>query len=378
MVCEFDESGHITVYPVNEFETPIILQQDNENEFEQMNEIIKLTVNPLIEQIKPFFEQSGLDFQFFNSIKDPNIEIRELKYQSLYSINKPIDIASIKGCVSSAFIIESESKNVVEMRYKRVSNFNKFDSQEAFVIEKLKADYTQIEIIDGLMDNYDDITEEQATDLLVRLANEMQVTRGSNRKRYLEITVNPGFKTHMVLKTSLNSTTNDLIIEINGINNIKYLSTIPVYLDSIIRISLDIKSTTTNLNLINKLCYGDVIEDVKFDDIVATSEETFNINEVPKIHNNGSIIYASNTGIADFDEGQNMDELLDMLGFDDYDSDIEEDIEGGAKPQFDEDDDDIISIKSLQFDTIDDSKTNNLNDYNIQYVDEDVDVDEGH
>jgi len=249
MVCEFDESGQIIVYPLNEFETPISLQKDNENIYENIDDIIKLTVNPLIEQIKPFFEQSGLDFKFFNSINEPNIEIRDLSYQIVYSINKPIDISSIKGCVSSAFIIESEGKNNIQMRYKRVSNFNKFDSQEAFVIEKLKQDFTQNEIIESLLNNYDDITEEQATELLVRIANELQVTRGGNRKRYIEIKVNPGFKTLMNFKTSLNTTTSELIIQMDGINDINYLSTIPVYLDSIVRITQDIKSTTVKIML---------------------------------------------------------------------------------------------------------------------------------
>ena len=375
IICEFDESGRITVYPLSEFDTPISLQQDNEDIFVNINDIIKHAVNPLIEQIKPFFEQSGLEFKLFKSIQETNIEIRDLNYQIVYSINKPLDISSLRGCVTSAFIIESDNRFGIQMRYKRVSNFNKFDSQEAFVIERLKQEFTQTEIIDGLLNNYDDITEDQAVELLVRIASEMQVTRGSNRKRYIEIKVNPGFKTNMTIKTALNSTTSELIIVVDGINDINYLNTLPVYLDSIVRITQDINSTKVDSSVITKLCYGTEIEDVVFDDIVALSEEIFSVNEVPQLHGD-DIIYPStrdvgvaDVGVADFEEGQNMNDLLDILGFDDYDSELEGEMEGemeGGKKQSKtplNTNNDEISINSLELDTIDnDELDRNFND----------------
>ena len=45
----------------------------------------------------------------FESIKSVNVEIREMKYQSVYNINKEIDINKLGGCISSVFTIESSN-----------------------------------------------------------------------------------------------------------------------------------------------------------------------------------------------------------------------------------------------------------------------------
>ena len=53
-------------------------------------------------------------------------------------ITKPLDIKMYRGCVSSIFIDETDKfkGNTVSLRYKRVSNYSKFTSQEAFILEK--------------------------------------------------------------------------------------------------------------------------------------------------------------------------------------------------------------------------------------------------
>ena len=104
MACEFDNTGKITVFPLTNFETPVLLGQD-QNQFDDIDNIINLAINPLIEQIKPFFEQSGLEIPLFKSIQSANVEIRYLSYQTVYSITNPIDINKYIGCVSSIFTV---------------------------------------------------------------------------------------------------------------------------------------------------------------------------------------------------------------------------------------------------------------------------------
>ena len=54
-------------------------------------------------------------------------------------ISKPLHLESFKGCISSIFNNEStQFKSGIHLRFKRVSNFNKVTSQEAFIIEKQK------------------------------------------------------------------------------------------------------------------------------------------------------------------------------------------------------------------------------------------------
>ena len=318
MTCEFEENGNISVYPLTDFDSPILLS-GGANLFQDIDEIIKLTVNPLIEQIKPFFEQSGLDIPLFQSIQSVNVEIRDMVFQTMYNITSPIDINKIGGCISSVFVIESSNfKKGIQMRYKRVSNFNKRDSQEAFIIEKIDQGLKLDEIIEALLQQFYDLDEEMATDLIVKIRSELEVTRGANKRRALMIKINPGFQTIM----NINLITSELTVIVSGINDIYYLNTIPVYINTIVRITQDISSTGVEASKINTLCSGEEVEDIEFGQITAQSEQILDDNEVPVIKDE-SPIYADDRAL---EQGEYMDDLLDILGFDDEDS---PDYEGG-------------------------------------------------
>ena len=312
MTCEFEENGNISVYPLADFDTPILLSS-GENIFENTDELIKLTLNPLIEQIKPFFEQSGLNIPLFNSITSLNTEIRDMKFQTMYNITSPIDISKIRGCISSIFVIESDNfKKGIQLRYRRVSNFNKRDSQDAFIIEKIDQGLRIDEIIEELLQQYDDLNEEIATDLIIKIRSELEITRGANKHRALMVKINPGFKTTM----DINLITSELTINISGINDIYYLRIIPVYINTIIRITQDISSTKVDKSKIKTLCSGEEISDIEFGEIISKSEQPLYDNKVPVISNE-SLSYNDNRAL---NQGENMDELLDMLGFEHDDS----------------------------------------------------------
>jgi hypothetical protein len=323
LCSEFEENGNITIYPLNEFDSPILLN-NGDNRFEDIDKLIHLAVNPLIEEIKPFFEQSGLQIPLFQSIQSTNVEIRDLKFQTVYNIKKAIDINKLSGCISSVFTIESSNfKQGIQLRYKRVSNFNKRDSQEAFIIEKIDQGLKIDEIITELLNQYEDLDEEAATDLIVKIRTELEVIRGANKRRALMIKINPGFQTIM----NVNLITSEILISVSGINDIYYLNTIPIYLDTIIRITQDIKSTAIDSSSITKLCSGAEVEDIEFGQITAQSEQSIDDNEVPIIDGE-NVIYSDEKANAEEspEQGENMDELLDLLGFEDDESD---NFEGG-------------------------------------------------
>jgi hypothetical protein len=321
MACEFEDSGVITVYPLVDFDNPILLNgSSSDNMFENMDEIIKATINPLIEQIKPFFEQSGLEIPLFKTVQSANVEIREMKYQTVYNIAKPIDINKLGGCISSVFTVESSNfKKGIRMRYKRVSNYNKRDSQEAFIIEKIDQGYKYDEIVDQLIKQFDDLDTESAEDLIIKIRSELEVTRGANKRRALMIKINPGFQTIM----TLNPITSELTVDVTGINDIYYLNTISVYIDSIIRITQDIESCGIDISKITSLCSGEEVSDIEFGQITAQSEQSIDDNEVPIIQDEAP----SYRNPEDMEEGQYMDDLLDMLGIEEDEVD---DLEGGV------------------------------------------------
>jgi hypothetical protein len=316
IICEFSDNGSITIYPLNEFETAVSIDK---NSFDNIDAILGAAVNPLIKQIKPFFEQSGLEIPEFKTIKSINVEIRELTYQTVYKIDNFIKITDYIGCISSAFTIESDDlkRRGIDMRFKRVANFNKRDSQEAFIIEKIDQGLKFDDIVDELVENYQDVDDEIAADLIAKIRSELEVTRGANRRRALMIKINPGFKTRILL----DSIVGEITVTVEGINDILYLDTIPVYIDTLVRITQDINSSEIPATQISKLCTGKELEDTEFGQITARSEQSVKENKRPDIQDE-SPVYSDK---VNFEENDDMDELLGMIN---YESDAS-DVKGG-------------------------------------------------
>ena len=313
LVCEFDENGYITV--TSEFNTII-----NENE---IDEYFKKKINPVIEEIKNFLEQNGYKIRSFNSLYDDNIEVRQITYESQIKINKRFNLDTYKSCLSTIFINESsEYKSGINLRFKRVSNFNKVTSQEAFILEKQEQGYRGIEIVDALLENFpDDLNKESALELVRKIANEVQVERGV-RKSEIKIKSNPGFKTVI----NLDEKTNVITIVVENINDIYYLLTIPIYLDTMVRLTQDKNSTNFPISEINRLCSikskdTSRVEFIKIDDIISSSESSYDDQELPIITEDEDVEYSKlNT---------NAENALDLFFGDDEDEDEDEEFAGG-------------------------------------------------
>ena len=272
LICEFDENGFITVS--SEFKDVI-----SEKEIDK---IFRDAINPIIEEIKNLLEQSGYKLKLFNSLFDDNIEVKQLTYETKIAITKPLDLESFKGCISSVFTNESSIyKGGIFLRFKRVSNFNKVTSLEAFILEKSDQGYRGSEIIESLLENFkNDVTREEAVELVRKIANEIQVERGV-RKSDIKIKDNPGFKTII----TIDQETGVIAINVENINDINYLTTIPIYLDTMVRLTQDKSSTKYPLQYINSLCSTGEKEDIIVPDIISSSETSASENEIPSLEN---------------------------------------------------------------------------------------------
>jgi len=310
IICEFDENGYVTI-------SCNFINAINKDD---INVLFKNSINPILQEIKNLLEQSGYKLNLFNSLDDESVEIRQLTYETQIKITKPINLDSYKGCVSSIFINEtSKNQKDIDLRFKRVSNFNKVTSQEAFILEKIEDGYKGDELVNELLQNYvGDLTREQAIQLIRKVANEVQLEQGV-RRTSIKIKDNPGFKT----KISLDEQTGVITIIVENINDINYLSTIPVYLDSLIRLTQDITSTNYPTKEINMLCSTDEKEEINIKDIISQTES--------------SAIEHKESVVEDYDidytkEGDKLEKAKDafdlIFGDDDYE-DEEEIFEGG-------------------------------------------------
>ena len=271
LICEFDEEGYITVS--SEFKSIVSV--------DKINIIFKDLVNPIIIEIQNVLEQSGYKLKNFNSLNDENVEIKQLTYETKIQINRPLDIQTYKGCISSIFINETNAfkGNEIQLRFKRVANYSKFTSQEAFILEKSEQGLRGDQIIEALIENFpDELDKKQAIEMVSKVANELEIERGA-RKSDIKIKNSPGFKTTI----NLENETGIITITTENINSIGYLQTLPIYLDTMVRLTQDKSSTNYPVKEITYLCSSGDKEDVIIDDIISLSEESAPNSEVPSI-----------------------------------------------------------------------------------------------
>ena len=272
LICEFDENGFVTI--TSEFKMPVSI--DN------INNIFKNTINPVIVEVKKFLEQSGYKLNTFNSLNDENVEIKQLTYETQIAIKKALDIQSYRGCISSIFINETNifrGGNTISLRFKRVANYSKFTSQEAFILEKSEQGLRGEQIIDALLENFpEELNREQAIEMVRNVANDLEIERGV-RKSDIKIRNSPGFKTIINLERE----TGIITITTENINNINYLHTLPIYLDTMVRLTQDKGSTSYPVKEINNLCSTGEKQDLLFEDIISQTEKSSYNSEVSSV-----------------------------------------------------------------------------------------------
>lgn len=196
----------------------------------------------------------------------------------------------MSGCLTSVFNIinynlnnDSKDKGVL-MRFKRVENYNETDSQDAFIIDMIQPhfNYSDNDIIQFLKDNFQ-LSEENARKKYAEVKQSQQMMQEGNK--VLKTMNNPGFLTTI---TQQPHTTN-IIISISGINNVSYLTTLYIYIDSLIRISQSkTYDTAVATSRIQKICKDAITKkdtQTHIKDIIPTDIETIQNNEKDIIDN---------------------------------------------------------------------------------------------
>ena len=258
-ICAFEENGDVSIYA--KFNDSYLVSQ------EEFVDLLKKHVNPVLQMVKTQFEQSGAGttIRLFEDIFSPDVDVVKATYKCIVNDTDKIDISKNIGCVSSAFNVETLKKTPAILRFKRVSNFNKLNSLEAFIIEKVNQDLPSEEIIESISQNFN-ISEQEATSEFASFMNSQQVSIDV-KKHGAKIKANPGFSTSIEYKNKT------IIVEVEGINNVQHLTTIPIYIDSMIRVAQPVIKTDYPLDKIHKICSGASKEGI--------GDTTAKITEVP-------------------------------------------------------------------------------------------------
>lgn len=297
---------------------------------------VKNNINPVISKIRNLLEQSENSLYLFNNFHEDNIEINDIQYELSLPITKKIQIKRYIGCLSSIFsITESDIDKGIQMRYKKVAYYDEVDSQSALIIELINKGTRGDDILNELKHNFN-MTDDDAKFKFASVIDEIELERNLYQNKKIKVKNNPGFLSTIKLEKFKAN----VIVNVNGINDLKYLYTLPIYIDSLLRISLYPTTTSISEDIVLNKCKKKTVDDDKIEDVIAPSELPYKDNE-----ENVELFYQAEE--IKFDEPGKDEEkgeligppiektnILDLLYMDDEEED--EELIGGFKDTSDE------------------------------------------
>ena len=307
IICEFDQIG--SIYISIEFKKLY--------ELSIINNIISDAINPLINIIKGYLEQSGYKIENFKDINSSNIEITNLVYVSSINPTGQFKITPYTSCMSEIFnIINPILDQGIILRFKKVSYYNEYDAIESFILDLLNKQVEENEIIERLIDNFK-LTNEEAKVQLATLLTSLQVVQNLYQSNKYKIKNNPGFLTTI----QKDKFTGKINFRMEGINNFNYLYTIPYYINSLFIIGQNLSDTNIStqdiLSLCNNKSKGTDLDHI--DEIIPKHEESFPEHEELILEKDQEIQFS-----PDDDDDK---KLLDILFLGDSDSEEEDELE---------------------------------------------------
>lgn len=293
----------------------------------EITELMREIINPIISVIKKILEQSDTSLTIFNTFDDKNIEMIDVNYQIVIGIKKKLMLKNYIGCLSSIFAVyESDLDKGIEMRYKRVAQYSEVDSQTALVIELINKGYGTSEIISELKENFN-LSDEEASIKLTSILSDIESQLKVYKNKRFKVDTNPGFLTRI----SLEKFSNNIVINVFGINDLQYLYPLNIYINSLIRLTQDPSSTNIPLESIKQICKGKGVADEKrVEDIVVAVPEPLPYQQAQAI-----VFEAAPIEVAVTEETilqAPKANILDLFYEEDDEEEGENPMEGGADP----------------------------------------------
>ena len=271
LFCDFLENGDTVIHIKTS--KPISLQ-------EVTNLTIKY-VTPVIEHVSEFFLQSGYQFDNFTGLFETNIEIIHIHYAYDISIENhapDFELHSIQNCITPIFIVNSNNisaRNGISMRYRKVSNFNKMTSKEAFIIEQIKKreGFQGDALVESLMQAHS-LNEDESRELIARVAAELTIDTGGIGTKSSRIRSNPGFACKIVDLTKKSLRLKRKIrVEVMGIDNILYIQPLDIYVDSLLQLIFNHSLIEARYPNVKEVCSLSQNENIKKQDVIASTEK---------------------------------------------------------------------------------------------------------
>lgn len=211
---------------------------------EELNEYIRIAVNPVIDNINQFLQKSGYKLRAFENLYEETVQVINMKYVAKMLITVALtQLERYIKCLSSMFIIiKPKIAKGAELTFKRVENFKEMDATN-MIIQSLyqRTDNAEL-IIKSIMTKLQ-LNNEEATKVFGKYLETVA------QQQDVEIIDVPGFQTKIY-----DDKENNIVIEIDNIVNIGYITILHMYIDSFLRIAQHPTTTEVEQTHIDDIC----------------------------------------------------------------------------------------------------------------------------
>jgi len=347
---DIGKSNQISFYVVNEKGDIYIDLERNGNinvygnlkkssTIEELEIIIKSSLNGVLITINDFLQKSGYTLKMFENIYDENVVIIEAMYQIKFKLNEKLTIKQYENCLKSVFdIIEDDIQDGAILRYKRIDNYTEMNAQDIFISELIKK-YNAHKTVIMEISKYYDINITSAEERYKKFMDEYEQLEGYFVNKRLDVANSPGLLCQLDVKGIENIFTANITIT----DSIDYSKILFIYIDSLLRISQEPKSTNVLKSEITNIC----LKNASKEEIVQLPN-IINITRAPEPRNIKPYVFEDEPD----DDEENEDIMYTMNDFED-DSDQEENEKGEPNIQ-DETHTQIIDKKQSEFGDLDD------------------------
>ena len=313
IICEFLENGNIYIQMECYLKPKTI---------DEITDIIKDKINKnILDEINKFTRDVGYNYSEFTDLYADNIEINNIEYGFLIKNDKYIDINKYMSCLSPFFNITNgklnDKNDKLELIYKKVSNFQKMSSINAYITILIQQNMNDIEVIKSLKNTFE-LEKQEAVDYFVNWQKQIQMEVDKFENKKIRIMDNPGFNISIVKEDHFfdkleicNS------IKVKNITNIYYLK----YVEKYILILIGLIKSLFNEDELKDICLTseDIdIKESKFDRDILLDDDEIKKNQI--LLQTGKVeLYLS-------DDDDDIDDYLDSDDDDDDDDQLDEEL----------------------------------------------------
>ena len=127
--------------------------------------------------IRKYFQETGYKYYIFEKLDHKNIEINNIDYVFKIENDNNLDLTENIKLISNIFEVSQSvltNSKKIKMRYKKISNYNKMNGINSFIIEQMQISRDIDYIVKILMNNYN-ISLIDAKTKVSNVINEMKV-----------------------------------------------------------------------------------------------------------------------------------------------------------------------------------------------------------